>query len=316
MNFSIIENYGEDLTRKEYVTNPAIARDEEIKKLIMVMLTPDKSGLLIGKAGIGKTAIVEGLAYLIKQNLVPNVIKGYRVVKVNSTSLLGKVTIDGREEMVISLLVNELKNIGNIILFIDEIHTLIGGREDGPMDLANILKPALDRGDIKVIGATTTEEYNTYVIRDRAFLRRFEKIEVLEPTEEVTSEILLKSLPRIEKQTGIKMAYNEYVNKMLIDSIVSATSEFKRVYGLSAMYPDIAFSVLSASFSQALYQNKPYVDVLDVYNAIRNSKRIYPDSIIKELNAFREKFGEFCMQQNIVLPVVSIEEIENNEENY
>lgn len=314
--FSVIDNYGEDLTKKAYVTNPAIAREEEIKKLIMVLLTPDKSALLIGKAGIGKTAIVEGLAYLIGQDNVPNVIKGYRVVKVNSTSLLGKVMINGKEELVINLLVNELKSIGKIILFIDEIHTLIGGREDGPMDLANILKPALDRGDIKVIGATTTEEYSTYIIRDRAFLRRFEKIEVSEPDEKTTVEILYKSLPRIEAQTGIKMKYNEYVNTMLIESIVSATSEFKRVYGLAAMYPDVAFSVLSAAFSQALYQNKEYVDVLDVYNAIKNSKRIYPDSIIKELTAFREKFKDFCLEQNITLPIVTIDEVENNEENY
>ncbi|MBE6159713.1 MAG: ATP-dependent Clp protease ATP-binding subunit [Lactobacillales bacterium] len=316
MNFSVIENYGEDLTKKVYVTNPAIARDEEIKKLMLVLLTPDKSGLLIGKAGIGKTAIVEGLAYLMQQGMVPNALKGYRVVKINSTSLLGKIMINGREEMIIGLLVNELKNSQNIILFIDEIHTLIGGSDDGPMDLANILKPALDRGDIKAIGATTTEEYSTYVIKDRAFLRRFEKIEVAEPTEATTVEILYKSLPRIESKTGIKMKYNEYVNTMLIESIVSATSEFKRVYGLSAMYPDIAFSVLSAAFSEALFQNKPYVDVLDVYNAIKNSKRIYPDSIIKELNAFREKFKDFCMEQGITLPIVTIEEVQNSEEDF
>lgn len=316
MNFSVIENYGEDLTKKVYVTNPAIAREEEIKKLMLVLLTPEKSALLIGKAGIGKTAIVEGLAYLMQKEMVPNVLKGYKVVKINSTSLLGKMTINGREEMIITLLVNELKNSQNIILFIDEIHTLIGGSEDGPMDLANILKPALDRGDIKVIGATTTEEYSTYIIKDRAFLRRFEKIEVMEPSEETTVEILYKSLPRIESKTGIKMKYNEYVNRMLIESIVSATSEFKRVYGLSAMYPDVAFSVLSSAFSEALYQNKSYVDVLDVYNAIKNSKRIYPDSIIKELNAFREKFKDFCMEQGITLPIVTIDEVQNNEENF
>ena len=316
MNFSVILNYGEDLTKKNYITNPAIRREEEIKKLIMVLLTPDKSGLLIGKAGIGKTAIVEGLAYLIQRDNVPNVLKGYKIIKINSTSLIGKVMLNGVEEMIINLLVNELKRSEKIILFIDEIHTLVGGREDGPMDLANILKPALDRGDIKVIGATTTEEYSTYIIKDRAFLRRFEKIEVSEPDIGTTVEILYESLPRIENQTGIKMKYNEYVNKMLIESIVNATSEFKRVYGLSAMYPDIAFSVLSAAFSQALYENKQYVDVLDVYNAIKNSKRIYPDSIVKELTAFREKFGDFCKEQNIELPVVRIEEIQNNEENY
>lgn len=314
--FSPLEAYGEDLTDKKYPSNPAIAREDEIKKLIVVLLTPDKSGLLIGKAGIGKTAIVEGLAYLIQSGNVPDAIKGYSVIKINSTSLLGKVDQDGKEEMVISLLVDELKKETKKILFIDEIHTLIGGSSDGPMDLANILKPALDRGDIKVIGATTTEEYNAYVIKDRAFLRRFDRIDVEEPDEKTTVDILFGSLPRYEQKTSVKFKYNEYVSRLLIESIVSATSEFKRVYGLAAMYPDVAFSVLSQAFSLALYENKKEVDILDVYNAIKNSKRIYPDSIYKELIAFREKFSDFCLEENVILPPVSREEITNKEEMY
>ncbi len=314
--FSVLKEYGEELTSKTYVTNPAIAREEEIKKMTMVLLTPEKSALLVGKAGIGKTAIVEGLAYLIQRNEVPDVLKGYRIIKVSSVSLLGKVIINGKEDMIISLLVKELKEQSKIILFIDEIHTLIGGKEDGPMDLANILKPALDRGDIKAIGATTTQEYETYIIRDRAFLRRFERIEVMEPDEETTVRILTESLPKIEQQTGIKFKYNEYVTGMLIESIVSATSEFKRVYGLAAMYPDVAFSVLQGAFSQALFQNKKEVNLLDVYNAIKTSKRIYPDSIIKELNQFREKFADMAREENIVLPVVKIDEIKGEDDYY
>lgn len=311
---SIIGLYGEDLTKKKYVTNPAIARDDEIKKLIVVLLTPDKSGLLVGKPGIGKTAIVEGLAYKIQNNDVPDALKGYRIIKINSTSLTGTMEVDGREEMVISVLVDELKNTTKTILFIDEVHTLIGGRSDGPLDLANILKPGLDRGDIKAIGATTTIEYETYVVRDRAFLRRFEKIDVLEPDEPTTVKILMGSLPRIEAQTGIKFKYNNYVENMLLESIVSATSEFKRIYGLSAMYPDIAFSVLSQAFSLALFDNKKEVDIVDVYNAIKTSKRIYPDSIVKELTAFREKFKKFCDEQGIVLPIVTLEEVQRPED--
>ena len=311
---SIIGLYGEDLTKKKYVTNPAIARDDEIKKLIVVLLTPDKSGLLVGKPGIGKTAIVEGLAYKIQNNDVPDALKGYRIIKINSTSLTGTMEINGREEMVISVLVDELKNTTKTILFIDEVHTLIGGRSDGPLDLANILKPGLDRGDIKAIGATTTIEYETYVVRDRAFLRRFEKIDVLEPNEPTTVKILMGSLPRIEAQTGIKFKYNNYVENMLLESIVSATSEFKRIYGLSAMYPDIAFSVLSQAFSLALFDNKKEVDIVDVYNAIKTSKRIYPDSIVKELTAFREKFKKFCDEQGIVLPIVTLEEVQRPED--
>ena len=311
---SIIGLYGEDLTKKKYVTNPAIARDDEIKKLIVVLLTPDKSGLLVGKPGIGKTAIVEGLAYKIQNNDVPDVLKGYRIIKINSTSLTGTMEINGREEMVISVLVDELKNTTKTILFIDEVHTLIGGRSDGPLDLANILKPGLDRGDIKAIGATTTIEYETYVVRDRAFLRRFQKIDVLEPDEPTTVKILMGSLPRIEAQTGIKFKYNNYIENLLLESIVSATSEFKRIYGLSAMYPDIAFSVLSQAFSLALFDNKKEVDIVDVYNAIKTSKRIYPDSIVKELAAFREKFKKFCDEQGIVLPIVTLEEVQRPED--
>jgi len=314
--FSVLKQYGEDLTAKEYITNPAIAREEEIKRLIITLLTPEKSGLLVGKAGIGKTAIVEGLAYLIQRNEVPDALKGYRIIKVGSSSLVGKIAINGQERLIISLLVDELKTVSKVIVFIDEIHTLMGGRTDSPMDLANILKPVLDRGETKAIGATTTEEYDAYVIRDRAFLRRFERIEVLEPTEETTIRILMGTLPKIERQTGAKFKYNDYVTELLIQSIVQATSEFKRVYGLAAMYPDVALSVLTSAFSNALFQNRNEVNVEDVYNAIKNSKRIYPDSIIKELDLFRVKFEKLCAQENIELPVVTIDEIKGEDDFY
>ena len=307
--FSVLKNYGEELTGKRYITDPSIARDEELKKLMMVLLTPEKSALLIGKAGVGKTSVVEGLAYRILNNVVPIALQGYRVIKINSSSLLGRINYNGRDEMVITLLVQELMHVSKTILFIDEIHTLIGNSNETSMDLANILKPAIDRGAIKLIGATTDIEYNTYIVRDRAFLRRFERIDVNEPSEQTVVEILFKSLPKIEELTGIKFRYNEYITKMLLESIVSATSEYKRVYGLGAMYPDISFSVLTAAFSQALFQNRQFVTVLDVYNAIKTSKRIYPDSIIRELNIFREKFKDVVAQEGVVLPIVTIEEL-------
>ena len=313
-NYSIINTIGENLTEKKYITNPAIARDDEIKKLMIVLLTPDKSGLLVGKPGIGKTAIVEGLAYLIQKDMVPNALKGYQIIKVNSSSLMNKVIVNGRESLIINLLMDELKNIGKVILFIDEVHTLVSSNSESPVDLANILKPSLDRGDIKAIGATTTIEYETYVVRDRAFLRRFDKIDVLEPSQETTVEILLKSLPRIEYQTGIKFKYNSYVVSLLLESIVTATSEYKRIYGLSGMYPDVSFSVLTQAFSLALLENREEVDISDVYNAIKISKRIYPDSIVKELEDFRVKFKDFCFEENINLPVITLEDLESNNE--
>lgn len=312
--FSVINSIGENLTSKEYITNPAIARENEIKKLMIVLLTPDKSGLLVGKPGIGKTAIVEGLAYLIQRDMVPEVLKGYQIIKVNSSSLMNKVTINGNENLIINKLIDELKNMSKVILFIDEVHTLVNSNSESPVDLANILKPCLDRGDIKAIGATTTIEYETYVVRDRAFLRRFDRIDVSEPDEATTVKILFESLPKIEHKTNINFKYNSYVVTMLLESIVSATSEYKRIYGLAAMYPDVAFSVLSQAFSLALVDNRDSVTITDVYNAIKISKRIYPDSIVKELEHFREKFAKYCNEEGIVLPVVTIDDIEVNSE--
>lgn len=313
-NISIIKMYGEDLTSKVYITNPAIEREEEIKRLMVVLFTPEKSALLVGKPGIGKTAIVEGLAYLIQNNNVPNVLMGYKIIKINSTSLVGKVNLNGREELAISLLVEELKQMEKTILFIDEVHTLIGGSSDGPMDLANILKPALDRGDVKVIGATTTQEYETYVIRDRAFLRRFDRIDVLEPSIETTVKILFESLPRIEKKTGIKFKYSDFMSRRLITTIVNATSEYKRIYGLSAMYPDVSFSVLTQAFSLALLENRNEVELKDVYNSIKTSKRIYPDVIVKELSQFKIDYADIIAEENLYLPDVKLEDIQPKED--
>ena len=312
MKFSVVETYGEDLTAKKFITNPAIARDDEIKKMMIVLMTPEKSALLIGKPGIGKTAIVEGLSYLIQQNKVPDALKGYKILKFNSTSLVGTININGEEQMIMSLFVSEIKKLQKTIIFIDEIHTLIGAKNAGPLDLANILKPGLDRGEIKLIGATTTIEYDTYVIRDRAFLRRFDRIDVEEPDEKTKTKILMGTLQKIESQTGITFKYKDYIAEQIMDSIVSATSEFKRVYGLSAMYPDVSLSVLTQAFSYALLDNKKEVELIDVYNAIKNSKRIYPDSIVKELKAFKEKFSALCQKENISLPDVSIDEISSN----
>ena len=308
--FSVLKTHGVDLTAREYVTNPAIAREQEIKNTMVILLTPEKSALLVGKPGIGKTAIVEGIAYLIGRNEVPTALQGYRIISLTGATLLGKVNIDGRETLIATELVKELKNTEKTIVFIDEVHTLIGSRSDGPMDLANVLKAGLDRGDIKVIGATTSIEYETYILRDRAFLRRFEKIEVEEPDEATTVKILQGTLPKIEKKTGLKFKYNEYVTELLLKAIVRATTEYKRVYGVAAMYPDVSLSILSQAFSLALFENKPEVDVVAVYNAIKTSKKIYPDSIVKELNAFREEFEDLCKDENVVLPVVRVEDID------
>ena len=226
MNESILEKIGENLTEVKYLVNPAIARDKELKELVMVLLTPEKSAVLVGKPGIGKTAIVEGLAYRIQLNDVPKALMGYQLYRINTPSLLGDY--DG-ENRVVSL-VNELKTKEKIIIFIDEIHTLIGNNAEGALDLANMFKEGLSRGTIKLIGATTDYEYERYILRDKAFVRRFEKIEIEEPTQEMCVQILMRTVPKIETQTGVKLPYSDFIKEKIMAFIVDMTSEYKRVY--------------------------------------------------------------------------------------
>lgn len=289
----VLERFSDNLTSVKYITNPAVARDDEIKKLILVLLTPEKSAVLVGKPGIGKTAIVEGLAYRIQRNEVPDALKGFTIYRVNTSALL---TNDGEENRVLKL-VEELKQKEKVILFIDEIHTLIGGEES--LDLANMFKEGLSRGTIKMIGATTTYEYERYIMRDKAFLRRFEKVDVLEPTEEMTVEILLKTLPKLEQQTGVVLPYTYFIKEKIMKFIVNMTSEYKRVYEISSRYPDIALVILRQCFSNAIYENRKTIDLKNIYDAIRTTKAVYPDVIKKELIRFKEVFQDELKEENI-----------------
>ena len=292
---SVLSRYADELTSRTYITDPSIAREEEIKNLILVLLTPEKSAILVGKPGIGKTAIVEGLAYRIQKKLVPDVLLGFKIFGINTTALLGH---DGDGENRVLKLVQELQNMDKVILFIDEIHTLIG---DGRLDLANMFKEGLSRGTIKIIGATTTYEYEHFIMRDKAFMRRFDKVDVAEPTQEQCVEILLKTLPKIEHQTNVKLAYTDFQKEQIMKFIVGMTSEFKRVYEVSSRYPDIALVLLRQAFSNAVYNNRVTVTFKDIYDAVRFTKAVYPDVIKKELVVFKEMFKDELKNENVVV---------------
>ena len=257
--------------------------------MILILLTPDKSAVLIGKPGVGKTATVEGLAYRIQKGLVPDVLKGYQVIKVNTSALLGVDPVTG--EAKIQTLIDELKSKTKLILFIDEIHTLMGTKGEA-LDFANMFKPALDRGDIKVIGATTTEEYERYILRDKAFVRRFQKVEINEPTREENIQILVGTLPKIEKRTGAKMMYSPFIQRKMMEFITDITSEYKRIYEIGSRYPDVSLTIVQQAFSNALFDNRREVNVLDFRKAIVNSKNIYQDVINKALPEFDKIFND------------------------
>lgn len=293
-NESILEKYGEDLTKVKYLVNPAIARDKELKELVMVLLTPEKSACLVGKPGIGKTAIVEGLAYRMQLGDMPKALMGYSVYKISTPSLVGTTT---GENKVMSLM-NELKQKDKIIIFIDEIHMLMSTNSEG-IDLANMFKEGLGRGTVKLIGATTVDEYERYILRDKAFVRRFERIDIEEPTQEMCVEILMRSIPKIEVQTGVKLNYTSFIKENVCKFIVNMTSEYKRVYEISSRYPDIALTVLRQCFSAALFDNSDEVKFKHIYEAIKSTKAVYPDVIRKELITFKDKFKEELQEEGV-----------------
>lgn len=299
--FSMLNTYAEDLSKKEYVTNPAIARDEEIKKLILILLSPEKSAVLTGKPGIGKTAIVEGLNYLIQRKEVPNALLNTKIYKINTSSLLGTYTSDGVQDSKLQLLINEIMGKKDIILFIDEIHTLVTASKNGDVDFLNMLKPGLDIGDIKIIGATTTQEFEENLLKDKAFLRRFERIEVEEPDQETTVKILVGTTKKIEKATGVRWPYTTWVLENVCKFIVNMTSEYKRVYENNSRYPDVSLALLSKCFTYARFENSDIVTFKHIYEAIKNCTSVYSDVVQKEIVVFKDTFKEFLEKENVEL---------------
>ena len=166
------------------------------------------------------------------------------------------------------------------------------GTKGEALDFANMFKPALDRGDIKVIGATTTEEYERYILRDKAFVRRFQKVELFEPTREENIQILIGTLPKIEVRTGAKLKYTPFIQRRIMEFITDITSEFKRIYEIGSRYPDVSLTIVQQAFSNALFDNRREVNIMDIKLAITNSKNIYPDVIRKSMPEFEKMFAD------------------------
>ena len=172
--------------------DPVIGREKETERVIQILCRRGKNNpCLIGEPGVGKTAIVEGIAQSLVNGNVPDIVADKRLVSLDMSGLVAKSKYRGEFEDRIKKVINEVETAGNVLLFIDELHTIIGaGGAEGALDASNILKPALARGDVQVIGATTIEEYRKYIEKDAALERRFQPVQVEEPTEEESIEIL------------------------------------------------------------------------------------------------------------------------------
>ena len=237
--YEVLQKYGRNLTEEvaKGKIDPVIGRDEEIRRVIQILSRKSKNNpVLIGEPGVGKTAIVEGLAWRIFKNDVPFSLKDKIIFELDLGSLIAGAKYRGEFEDRLKATLNEIaKSEGKIILFIDEIHTLIGaGKTDGAMDAANLLKPMLARGDLHCIGATTLDEYRKYIEKDAAFERRMQKVQVGEPTVKDTISIL----------RGLKERYENHHGVQILDSALVSAAVLSNRYISDRFLPDKAIDLV------------------------------------------------------------------------
>jgi len=234
----LIEEFGVDLTRKasKGEIDPVIGRDDEIQRVIEILCRRTKNNpLLVGEAGVGKTAIVEELSRRIVKDAVPNLLKGKRIISVEIASLVAGTKYRGEFEERVHKILKEVESRDDVIVFIDEVHTLVGaGGAEGAIDASNILKPALARGKLRLIGATTLEEYKKTIEKDKAFDRRFQKMEIVEPSLQKAYEILL----------GLKPLYSAFHGVNIEDSLLKEIILLTDKYMYNRKQPDKSIDIL------------------------------------------------------------------------
>ena len=244
-----LDKFSKDLTQAARVgtLDPLIGRSKEVLRVIQILTRRTKNNpCLIGEAGVGKTAIAEGLAQKIVRGGVPEILTGKRVVSVELSSMIAGTKFRGEFEERLRNCLTEVNEAGNIILFIDELHTLIGaGSAEGAIDAANILKPQLARGELQVIGATTTGEYRKHIEKDSALTRRFQSVLIAEPTPEETVAIL----------KGLKSKYEEHHHICITDEAIKAAVQFSVQYLTEKFLPDKAIDLLDEASSLVKLRN-------------------------------------------------------------
>lgn len=239
-----LDEFGTDLTlaASELRLDPVIGREKEIERVIQILARRTKNNpVLLGEPGVGKTAVVEGLALRIVNSEVPDILDGKKVVQLDMGLLIAGTKYRGEFEERLKKIMDEIRQAGNIILVIDEMHTLIGaGAAEGAIDAANILKPALSRGEIQVIGATTLDEYRKHIEKDTALERRFQSVLIEEPSIEDSIEII----------RGIKPKYEEHHRLIISNEAIVASVKLSSKYITDRFLPDKAIDVLDEASSK------------------------------------------------------------------
>ncbi|AWM73424.1 Clp protease ClpE [Lactobacillus apis] len=271
---SLLDQYGTDLTAlaKKGKIDPVIGRDKEIARVIEILNRRTKNNpVLIGEAGVGKTAVVEGLAQQIVDGSVPAKLQDKRIISLNVVSLVQGTGIRGQFEQRMQQLIKELQDHDDIILFIDEIHEIVGaGNAEGGMDAGNIIKPALARGDLQLVGATTLNEYRE-IEKDSALSRRFQPVDVKEPSVAETIQIL----------KGIQKRYEDYHHVHYTDDAIKSAAELSERYIQDRFLPDKAIDLLDEAGSR-MNLTIPYVDKEKLQERIAAAEKLKQESLQNE----------------------------------
>ena len=300
-----VEEFGVNLNKRvtSNEIDPVIGRDEEIKTLIEILCRRGKNNpLLIGEAGVGKTAIVEELARRIVNDNVPKALKGKTIISLAMANLVAGTKYRGEFEERVSKILKELEDNDDIIIFIDEIHTIVGaGGAEGAIDASNIVKPALARGKIQLIGATTTYEYHTFIEKDKALNRRFQIIMIEEPTKAKTKEILKK----------LKPLYEAYHFVSISDDIIDLIVELSDTYIYEYYQPDKSIDILDEVCTKAsLLENKNDTVLLEINTELQEVISNKKKAIIKQdfdlASTYKEKEKELLSKKNdLELKIIS-----------
>ncbi len=290
--------YGTDLTlaASRGTLDRVTGRDEEIKRVIEILVRRTKNNpCLIGEPGVGKTAVADGLAIAVANGEVPEMLKNKRIISVDLTCMVAGTKYRGDFEERIKNMIDEVHNDGNIILFIDEIHNIVGaGSAEGAVDAANILKPSLSRGEIQVIGATTTDEYKKYIEKDAALERRFQKVQIEEPTEETAVKMI----------EGVREFYENHHGVTITDNAVKTAVNMSKRYINDRFLPDKAVDLIDEAAArirlEKLVLPKPLKELEDKIKEISEEKSKAVDmQDFEKASSLREKEKELNKEYRI-----------------
>ena len=290
---SNLEKYGENLTNMFYLKDPSIGRDDIIKKIERILLYPerDKSIIITGPAGTGKTAVVKGLAYRIQKGIVPQALNDIKIISIDAPSIVSGCKYVGTLEEKLKGILDEASTDKNIIIFIDEVHQVMGaGRSEGnKVTIAEILKPYLDYGKVRIIGATTDEEYLENIESNTAFKSRLKRIKLEEPERDVIYEIVNDLINAYNKISYSKVIMDEDEKDKIINFLIDATTTKSRTFNDRVNNPRLVLDIVKEAYAIAALNDRFEVTIDDFIEALNDEERIYDSSKQRCIQMLKQK---------------------------